>query len=58
MTPPSERLALHLAVDKAPPGRTRHSPPYPVWSSCSPSAASPFPYVLAEQIEASTAVGA
>ena len=26
VTPPSERLALHLAVYKAPPGRTRHSP--------------------------------
>lgn len=56
VTPPSERLALHLAVYKARPDVHAILHTYPVWSSLFSERGKSIPYVLAEQIEASTAV--
>ena len=56
VTPPSERLALHLAVYKARPDVHAILHTYPVWSSLFSERGESVPYVLAEQIEASTAV--
>ena len=56
VTPPSERLALHLAVYKARPDVHAILHTYPVWSSLFSERGESIPYVLAEQIEASTAV--
>ena len=56
VTPPNERLALHLAVYKARPDVHAILHTYPVWSSLFSERGESVPYVLAEQIEASTAV--
>lgn len=56
VTPPNERLALHLAVYKARPDVHAILHTYPVWSSLFSERGESIPYVLAEQIEASTAV--
>ena len=56
VTPPNERLALHLAVYKARPDVHAFLHTYPVWSSLFSERGESVPYVLAEQIEASTAV--
>lgn len=56
VTPPSERLALHLAVYQARPDVHAILHTYPVWSSLFAQRGEAVPYVLAEQIEASTAV--
>ena len=56
VTPPSERLALHLAVYKARPDVHAILHTYPVWSSLFSERGESIPYVLPEQIEASTAV--
>ena len=56
VTPPNERLALHLAVYKARPDVHAILHTYPVWSSLFSERGESVPYVLSEQIEASTAV--
>ncbi|MCP1110394.1 class II aldolase/adducin family protein [Ohessyouella blattaphilus] len=56
VTPPSEFLDLHLAVYRARPDVNAILHSYPVFSSLWAQRKENIPYVLAEQIEASTAV--
>ena len=56
-TPPSDMLALHLAIYRARPDVTAIIHSHPVWCSLFAQRKEALPYVLAEQMEASTAVG-
>ena len=53
-TVPSENLALHLAVYKARPDVNCIIHTYPIWSSLFSQRKEALPFVLAEQVEAST----
>lgn len=53
-TIPNENLAMHLAVYKARPDVNCIIHTYPIWSSLLSQRKEPLPFVLAEQVEAST----